>query len=247
MPAVAPPRLDTDDQLEDDLQRKREERHKREREDRKEGPSPAAKRRMSLLKDTLVHHERWFMTEWSLVGATALTSGDKEGYTVDPTVHMNLFLRRDPSHADGRVGLWYGARVAPFAGTGFYKKKPGAYGSTYFGPMIGVGKIDPVPEDGVARADPASGEIEIPSADGWVLTTGVAAVSRLGHSDSADPQDKHNDFVDKGVVFDAPGLWAEARFLRILYGAAGFDLFLGVQTGDQKIFVYGGIGAAAWN
>jgi hypothetical protein len=155
---------------------------------------------------------------------------------------------KDGKAKDGRIGLWYGARVAPFVGGGFYKDKPGNYGLTYFGPMIGVGKIDPVPEDeGQARASSADGEIDIPSASGWVVTAGIAAVTRAGKNSDPTNKGSDNDFETKGTTFDAPGAWLEARYLHILYGAIGLDGIAGVQTGRGKLFVYGGIGVAAWD
>lgn len=236
-----------EDTLDQDLRRKRKDRRRREKEAE---PPPVPWERQqeeALLKETLQPRPRRLLMEVSLVGGAALTTGAKEGYTLDPNSHFNVALRHDPKKNDGRIGLWYGARVAPFTGTGFYKKRPGSYGLTYFGPMIGVGKIDPVPEDdGKGRATAASGEIDIPSADGWLVSAGLAAVTKNGESGTTDASDGTNDFGSKGVAFDAPGAWLEIRYLKILFGGAGLDVVVGTQSGRGKLFVYGGLGFGAW-
>ncbi len=243
-----PPAVDADEEAEADLEKKREDRRRRDRLNRPPPTPYKQKQEKALLKETLTPHERWLLIELSLVFCGAQTSGDRQGYTCEPTVHFNGFVRKGGREKDGKVGLWYGGRLAPFGGGGFFKDKPGNYNLTYIGPMIGVGKIDPVPEDeGHARAASADGEIKIPSASGWVVTTGIAAVTRSGKNSDPTNRDGDNDFETKGLHFDAPGLWAEARYLRVQFGAVGFDAFAGVQTGREKLFVYGGLGAAAWD
>ncbi len=247
-PAAKPPRLDENQENQDNLEKKRRERHRREDEARPPSVPYAEQRQAGLLKDTLTPHERSMMLEVSLLGCGLYTRVPREGYTCNVTSHFNAFFRYQGRTRDGRVGLFYGGRLAPFSGTGFYNSQPGVYGLTYFGPMIGVGKIDPVPEDeGGARASRSDGELQIPSASGWVVTTGLAAVNRLGHSAEPGPLDEKNDFQSKNVYYDRPGLWVEARYLRILYGALGFDGVFGAQAGRGKVFVYGGIGVAAYN
>ena len=240
-----PPAARPEEEGDELLEQMREERHRREDADRPATRSPAEKRHEALLKEALAPHPRRFLLEISLVAGTAETSGDKQGYTVDPTSHVNAIFRHDPTHTEGRVGLWYGFRLAPFAGSGFYKSHPGVYGSTYFGPMVGVGKIDRAPREVGAASEEAAGR-DIPGSGGWLLSAGIAAVDEQGRSETAAGLKGPNDLEAKGVTFDAPGLWCEARWLRILYGALGFDVLVGVQSGQEKTLVYGGVGIGAW-
>lgn len=246
-PKAAPPPKASEEESDDaDLQRKRRERRRRER-DLAPAPVPYAKKREEGLRsDTLQPRPRWFLMEISLVGGGVSTDDDRESYQMDPTSHFGLFWRDGAPAVDGKVGLWYGARVAPFSGTGFYKKRPGTYGLTYFGPMIGIGKVDPVPaDDGSARATSTGNEDQL-STSGWLVSTGLAAVSRKSIQDGPAEDESTNDFVTKGVAIDASGFWLEARYLRILYGGLGFDVIVGTQTGRDKAFIYGGVGLGAW-
>jgi hypothetical protein len=245
-PPYAKPPAVPEDQLEQDLEEKREQRRLREEADQPPARPYAERRHAALLKEALAPHPRRFLLEISLVAGTAETSGDKSGYSVDPTSHVNAMFRNDPKRSDGRIGLWYGLRLAPFSGSGFYKSHPGTYGSTYFGPMVGVGKIDRAPRELGAESEEGLPSDEIPSVDGWLLSAGVAAVDQLGRSETAGNLGGPNDLRAKGVTFDAPGLWCEARWLRILYGAFGFDVLVGVQSGQERTIIYGGIGAGAW-
>ncbi len=243
-----PPAVDQDRETDADLEKKRNDRRRRDRLDRPLPTPYKEKQEKALLKETLSPHERRLLLELSLVFCGAQTSGARQGYTCEPTVHFNGFVRKGGKEKDGKVGLWYGGRMAPFGGGGFLNNKPGNYNLTYIGPMIGVGKIDPVPEDeGQPRAASADGEINIPSASGWVVSAGIAAVTRAGKNSDPTNRDDDNDFETKGIHFDAPGAWLEARYLRVQFGAVGFNVLAGVQSGKEKLFVYGGAGFAAWD
>ena len=101
-------------------------------------------------------------------------------------------------------------------------------------------------DDGKPMAASSNGDQEIPSASGWLVSLGVAAVSKLGHSADQIVHDSKSDFVSKGAAFDAPGLWIETRYLKVLYGGFGFNFLLGAQEGREKIFVYSGLGCGFW-
>ena len=251
-PAV-PPRLDgeepgeTDQQLEESLKRKRRERLEREADEAPPAATFAQRRTAALLKDALTPRPQALLMELALAVCGVATRGDRQGYTCDPTVHFNVFLRYHPSRPPDRTGLWYGLRVAPFVGTGFYKNRPGAYGSTYFGPMVGVGKIDRQPvDDGTARAASATGEPEIPSGSGWLVGAGIAWASQIGHGGPEIADDDKDDFRTKKTTFDAPGSWLEARYLHVLYGALALDGLAGFQAGRGKTFYYVGLGVGGW-
>lgn len=229
-----PPRVDAEDVLGADLERMDAARSQREAASAPKPPTPNEKRVKSLERETYAKRPRRVLAEVSLLFGTAVTSGDKSGYTVDPTSHFNAFVRKTSD-----TSLWYGLRIAPFAGTGYYKRKPGTYGLTFFGPMIGVGKIDPVPAArGTAAEEPVTG---------WLVTAGIAALNKSGRSETAERSERFSDLsAKKGVLIDGTGLWTEARYLRVLYGALGVDAVFGIQTGRGRQLIYGGIGAGGY-
>ncbi len=234
---LAPPRPQAPPQdlrrdAETDLEAKRTDRARRDVESAPAESTPAQTRRKSLSAETLAERPLDLLFELSIVLGAAVTDGDKGGYTVDASSHATLALRHGSAPAGG-TDLFYGARIAPFSGSGYFKGKPGRYGLTFFGPMVGVGKIDPVPPQG----GPFSG---------WLVSGGYAALSKAGQSRTAAP-DRESDFTSKGIAFEWPGgLWLEARWLRVLYGALGYDLVFGVQTGRERSLLYGGVAVAAW-
>lgn len=231
----------------DSLEQKRQERRRRE-QDLKPKPLPFAKKQAeSLRQDALAPRPRRLLLELSMVISNVQTRGDREAYTTEPNTHFGVFCRHGAPAVDGKIGLWYGGRLAPFTGTGFEKKRPGTYGLTYFGPMIGVGKIDPVVgDDGAVKATSAAAEKTLPSTSGWLVSLGVAAVSKVSRSEDPDLDDPNSDFFSQGIAFDAPGVWMEARYLKVLYGGLGVDVLAGVQTGRDKLFAYGGLGLGFW-
>jgi hypothetical protein len=161
----------------------------------------------------------------------------------DPTSHFNIFWNRRKTTKNARpssvyesaVNVWYGFRLAPFTGSGFYKGVPATFAFTYFGPSIGVGRLNRVNAD-------ATGTMS-----GWLMTSGVAAQSRLSRVDPSKRDEVDGEFNPRGFAFDAPGLWMEARYLHISYGALGLNGVAGVQFGRKKFFLYGGLGAAFWH
>ena len=241
-----------EDALSGDLARKRQQRLEREAKDRPQALSPQRHLAENLRKESLVPHTRDLGVECSLVGPLAATKGDRASYSTEPTSHFQVFWRAGGAQADGRIGPWYGFRLAPFAGTGVYKQRPGSFGLTYFGPMVGVGKLDPVAK---AVAQPGrkglqggttAATVEPGRSSGWVFGTGLAAVSRQGAGDASDDHGRGNDFASKGVTTDATGFWMEGRGISILWGAVSFDAFLGLQTGVGKVFYYAGFGVGGW-
>ncbi len=229
-----PPRVKSDDVQGDDLEKKRAESDRRDQGQAPKALTPDEKRALALEQEAVKPRPRRFLAEVSLLLGTAATNGDKSGYTVDPTSHFDAFTRRSEA-----ARFWYGLRIAPFAGTGYYKGKPGTYGLTFFGPMIGVGKIDPLP--------PGRGDGTVAAVSGWLVTGGLAALAKSGRTETAEKNVRGSDFsTRKGAMIDGTGLWMEARYLKVLYGALGVDTVVGVQTGRQRQLFYAGIGAGAY-
>lgn len=248
-PKAAPPPGSNDrrQDADTDLEQKREQRRLRDKS-LQPAPTPySLALRKELEKETTIPRDKALMFETSLVAGTVMTRGDRERYTAEPTTHFNISYRYDAKARAGKAGPWFGFRLAPFTGSGFHKKRPGSYGLTYFGPMIGLGKIDLVlPGESRSAGTQTISEPKIPVTDGWSLSTGIAAVSRSGRQNEG-AEDSSNDFSTKGVAFDGPGLWLEARWLRILYDSFGYNVIAGIQTGKDKEFIYVGMGAAGWN
>jgi hypothetical protein len=248
--AVPPPGSDPSDlesQAEDDLRRKQQQRKERDQSLLPPEPPYSLQRAKNLKKEALTPHDRSFMFELSFHLTTAAVRGDRTRYTSDPAVHFNLFYRHDAKNRSDKTGPWFGFRLAPFSGSGFHKQKFGSYGLTYFGPMVGVGKIGLIQtkENGPVRSD-KNEDINIPSTSGWLIATGVAAVSKMGRSTEEDPP-KDSDFSSQGVAIDGSGIWLEARYIQILYGALGYNAILGIQTGKNKEFLYAGFGVSGWD
>lgn len=259
--AAKPPRLDEEEADEDvsareaeterQLEKKRKRRQKRRDRDRNGEADEAAKRKESLLEEALEPRERAFLLELALVGGTALTDGRRSGYTLDPNVHVNAFYRLGSERTSDKITPWIGFRIAPFTGTGYFEERPGRYGLTYFGPMIGLGRVAPVPEDtgeGDRPATGTAGDRELPVVTGFAATFGISAVASQGKREAeVTGKEPADDFQTRGVKFDAPGAWAELRYFRIYFGATSADFLVGVQSGQSKVWLYGGLGFGGWH
>ncbi len=254
-PAEAPT-VNQDKLYDGDIKRMQRRRKRREKEDSVAGPSYGDRLSQALDDEAQRPHPRNFYLEITLVGSAVATVASRQGYTSEPTMHFSGAYRltqksATPAEATSRPGktkdLWLGLRVAPFNGSGFYRGQPGNYGLTYFGPMIAVGNIDPPSSESSSEAATAStqaAKLSRPILSGWLISGGVAAVSKQGRSDVAG--DAKSDFRVKGVAFDAPGVWVEFRQMAVLFGALGCNLVAGLQTGEDKVFIYGGIGLSGW-
>lgn len=248
---ATPPVIDEDKQSDQDLRRMRSRRKRKKAEETPAPPSYTESLAKALDREAEVPHPKKFFLELALLFTSASTTASRQGYTSEPTVHFNAAwqMTNEKSQAKDTAKLWLGVRAAPFFGNGFYHSHPGGYGLTYFGPMIGVGKIDPLPsESASSKPGEVAGnraEKTRASSEGWLLSGGIAAVSRQGRS--VWPQDPSSDFLTKGVGLDVPGVWLEIRNMHVVLGAVGINLLAGVQTGKDKAFFYTGIGIAGWD
>jgi hypothetical protein len=248
-PASRPPPEYDRNNADNDLERKQEQRRIRDRSGRKPVLEREEKRNIALSKDAVKHHELDFMLQVSLVLPYLKTTGNRKNYTADLTSHFHLFYRGTKTPNDAAGNLWWGFRTAMFSGTGIYKNIPGRYGFTYFGPMIGIGKISSAEQAGgssAAGADPMEDQF-FPTRHGWFLMFGIAATSRIVKIDPSElPLDQDFD-RSSGVKFDKPGLWTEFTYATVHFGAVGVNLSLGTQFAQGKTFYYTGLGAAGWN
>jgi hypothetical protein len=246
-PQAAPPPRETLDQFDRDLENKKNQRESRERrEQRKKEKQQKILTKKEIFQEAIKPRERFMLMEIALVSPTVLTSGDREGYTSELNTHFNLLFRHNGRQSDGKRGLWYGFRMAPFTGTGIYKGVHGNYGFVYFGPMIGVGTLDAMPQDR-GRDEIRKENATVPVITGWVASFGLAGQSRQNGMDDADQGKVDDEFTEKGFHFDAPGAWLELRHLRVYHGALGLNFNFGIQTGREKQFIYAGVGVGGWH
>ncbi len=239
-PAV-PPTIDRDYERDVQLHEKKQRREKREGELAPKHPTPTEVRNAKLKEEALKPHDHTFMLEISLVGVGIQTTGERSGYTGEPTSHFNVFFRKKPNYETKKSSVWFGFRLAPFTGNGFYHGKPGDFAQTYFGPSIGVGSVEPGARDSGKDSEVST------HLSGWVITGGLSAVTLAGNAYSKRAGEGRSDFRGRGIYFDPPGLWGELRYVNIFYGGVGLNGVMGLQTGHEKVFVYGGIAATGWN
>jgi hypothetical protein len=233
-PRVLPPPQSEDSgrELEEQTRQKREEREKRERELRPPPPSPTEKRNQQLLEETLKPRPTRVVMEVSVVLPRIVARDPGRDYLADVTSHFQVFWRPSNSEASAWQ-FWTGLRAASFAGSGWQNNVPGRFGFFYFGPMVAVGKFSLVPKD--------RGEAE----DSWfarhgtILSAGISAQSRIGRPWGDAPGE---DFTTKGVGFDPPGAWIEARWITVHFGGLGLSGFVGAQAGRNKQFLWTGVG-----
>ena len=256
--AAKPPRapretnetFNEDQETERQLQKKRQIRQKQRSRRNSNGLESKAPRELERTKDAYIPRDRAFCLELALVGGTTLTTGVRNGYTYEPNVHINSFYRINSSRFSGNITPWVGFRLAPFTGTGYHETKPGRYGLTYFGPILGLGQVEPVAEDmGPSNRTNISEEDDstLPIVSGFAVTFGVAGVTAQGQRASeVTDSDTDDDFQTKNMAFDAPGAWVELRYFRIYQGATSADFVLGAQSGAEKVFIYGGVGFGGW-
>ena len=240
----SPPPRDEQEIEQSDLIRKRNNRNRREYV--KPNPEKEAKEeKISRQEEAYAPRDRWMMMELSLIAPTMRVQGQREKYTSELTTHFQVFFRKGGKESDNKKGLWYGARLAPFSGTGIYQDVPGNYGFIYFGPILGYGLLEGLPERKKILQETKSSEISLPVLKGWIFSGGLAIQSRMGTTDPADEVD--DEFDTKPIAFDSPGLWFEYRLLRVYYGALGMNYVFGLQQGKEKTFVWLGLGMAGWD
>lgn len=245
----------------DDLQRLRGERQKREGETNPKPPTPSERQHNALVLESLKDRPLTLMFEVSLIYPKIIVTGVRKSYVADMSSHFQVVTRMFPSLPATDLQLWYGLRLAPFAGYGVYKGVPGRFGFTYLGPIIGVGNL--VQRYGERPSSASEGETDTKAARqidhgesavasnegivrwGYLWTLGIAAQSRVGYATRYD-ESVDDDFNSKGFAMDAPGVWSEIRLLSVHYGALGYNAFIGGQAGKGKQFYWVGMGLAGW-
>ena len=75
---------------------------------------------------------------------------------------------------------------------------------------------------------------------------GIAGQHRLNGTDPSNEGQVDDDF-NEGVGLDVPGIWIEYRYMRIIWGALATNFVAGIQSGEEKYFIYTGIGFGGWH
>lgn len=249
-PKPAPPpqrRLpEGEDFGESDLRRKKQLREQREKKLQPPEPSRSEQKEKALIAEEQKERPMHMFMEVSLVRPGIKVSGKRDHYSLDLTNHFQFFMRGNKNEPANKAQFWWGIRLAPFSGSGVYEKIPGRFGFLYFGPMVGLGKFDTLrdtlgdsPRDGDAEKN------QLHVRHGWLVTSGIAAQSRIGDA-SRDEKKLSEDLNSKKFGLDGTGLWMEFRYISIHYGALGFNAFAGGQAGKEKYFYWGGLGVAGW-
>lgn len=240
-PAEVPGQSETG--LDDDLQSLREKRRQREKKNLPPPPSWQERLAKKLQAETDQPLDRTFMLEISGIMGQALTHAPTRDYTSNLTSHFHLYWRPFQTSPVTHGGIWTGLRVAPFSGTGFYDDTPGRYGLTYVGPIVAWGVLRPKQDE--SKGASHGGES---SRRGWMISFGIAGLSRLGESEESRPASAANDLTSsQGMILDGSGLWMEIRYLTSMFGGLGLNYVVGGQSGRYRQFLYAGLGFAGWN
>lgn len=247
-PADIPPPTVSDDQVERDLNEKRRMRNDRNAEGQLAPPTPAVVQQQKLVEAALKPLPSRLHMSLTWAGTQIKTFGKKrQKYTSEPTGLIHAYIR--PGGSDqptDSTQLWTGFRLAPFAGSGVYEGRAANYGFTYFGPMIGLGKISSpvqsVGDDTVKNPDKVADDFH---SSGFMWMSGIALQSRIGKTPEG-AETPREDINTKGVAYDAPGIWTEISFVSVHYRLYSTNFLAGIQSGQSKAWIYLGMGFGFW-
>ncbi len=245
---VKPPPSRGEQGAREDYDRRKQQLDKHLKVKRRQKPSSSQELDKKLLAETLKPIPITYSLNIHLLASAIQTSGeDRKDYNMDPSAGFMLLIKPLKSSNSSNLSLWTGFRSYYFLGGGTYKNNIGRFSFNYFGPTIGVGKIDPgitsLPIKGNKSAEASSGLSH--ARNGYFALMGIAAQSRQGTSENGK-EEPEDDLNSKAIAFDSPGLWAEIWYSRIKYNAVSLNILAGAQMGKNKLFYYFGIGAGGW-
>ncbi len=240
-----PPPFDFTKENNRTLEKKQTERTKREEKFKPPEKDPTNERNKKLLNEMIEPRPDVAILTTSIVYPLAFVSGPRAEYVFEPATVFNAYMRMSNEKNDGRIFIWTGIRLASFAGTGIYKNVAGRFGFSYFGPMIGVGKIEPAPASlpsDVDKPGTNAGSFLSPRY-GAFFAMGVSGTSQAAEL-SGNREEPGGDLEEKPFGYEAPGVWMEGLFTTIHFGAVVASGLVGVHAADGKNLVYfgGGIG-----
>jgi len=225
------------------LEKKQEERGKREEKFKPPEKEPTIERNKKLLNEMIAPRPDRAVLTTSIVYPLSFVSGPRSEYVFEPSTVFNAYWRLSDDKNDGRMFIWTGFRLASFAGTGIYKNVAGRFGFSYFGPMIGVGKIEPAPASLPSDAEKPGtnpGSFLAPRY-GAFFAMGVSGTSQSAEL-SGNRDEPGGDLEEKPFGYEAPGAWMEGLFTTIHFGAVVVNALVGVHVAEGKNLVYFGAG-----
>ena len=251
---VAPPPVDPDKEYQRTLDRKRARREKIENKLNKHINETTPLEDQLLIESKKPRDYRLLLTI-SAAYAHISTGGPRKDYVVDPATFFHFYWRHEKERKVSDIQMWYGMRVASFTGTGLYKGLAGRFGFLYFGPMVGIGKID-LAQNSLTQTDVEDKKKRkklrkqflqnVGDGNAWFLMTGLSAQTRLVDIDRGSEKPS-SEFDNKSIGFDAPGLWAEFSYHWINYGALDYNVLFGIHMGTGKNIGYIGVGAGGFD
>jgi hypothetical protein len=188
-------------------------------------------------KELQAKRARYGYLEFSLAVSSAQVNGGRSGYSSDPSIHVSAWtriLQRKPSQD---VQGWTGFRYAPFQGTGIQDGHSGRYALGFFGPGLGLGRM----EGQGKKSDNTSFERQT----GWLIASGVSATNKLMASEEPT-EPEASDFKSCSYCYESPGVWAEVKFFHGFHPTFATHYTLGVQLAKGKTFAYFTIGLGGW-
>ncbi len=254
LPKSRPNRNSTDDEAEQDLQRLKNRRHERDRKD----PTKNKSRRKSQAEQLKIAEENPGPMRLAMSAALGIPKAvtydhNLKNYVAEPFVYYQLFFKPEAHQHFGNYEFWTGFRLMPLSGTAVYKKTAGRFGFTYFGPMIGLGKVssakisfeetDDRPPGSVRPSEEPVKFAKTREAIMWM--SGLAALNRSGFVEKG--RAKPDEFNGSGVVIDGPGLFTEISYASIHYSRISYNYAAGVQTGKGKGIFYLSFGFGFWD
>ncbi len=154
-------------------------------------------------------------------------------FTPDISGGVESYWRISGEKTDSSA-LWLGFRLASINGLGTYKGYPGWFSFNYYGPAlywlhIDTGKFN------------SSSKGRNYSSTKYGFRAGFSGIFRQIKLPTNETNPPKNFSNTKGGDVDYPGLWFEADFGKVYYGAIGYQFHLGVQVGAQLSAAYAGV------
>jgi hypothetical protein len=147
------------------------------------------------------------------------TFGEYAHWKVDPSTQASIYRRLD--------GLPYvfGLKMFAVSGQGTIGHSTGNFGFLYFGPSAGL----------ISIVDGRQKSFEV----------GLNFVKINGDPETGPEQSEFSKA--SGIRSDPPGLWASARYGKMLGGALSNGFTMGIQWSHKKIYTWLGLFTSAWH
>lgn len=146
------------------------------------------------------------------------TFGDYTYWKIDPSTQAMIQRRLE------NLPFQFGFRLFAVSGQGAINQSTGNFGFLYFGPSAGLVSINNYQQKS--------------------FDVGISFVKINGYLQTGPEQVEFSQAP--GVRSDPPGLWASARYGKMLGGALTNGFTLGIQWSQKKIYAWLGLFSSAW-